>query len=155
MQLQYLPIAEAQTDDVVQYFKPNNRSTGFINESLYITREPYISDGYHTHHAGPGTIRVKFDTNRSQNGWAEGYFKLVKTKTGNHAKVGDLCILIKDHPNSTLGPKCNTVFRATGIRNNVVISDIPTPFGSPTWEIPQHLFKVLVTPQHITKPKPL
>lgn len=156
MPLQYLPITEAQTDDVVRYFNPNNRSTGFINESLYITREPYISDGYPRHPAGPGTIRVKFDTNRRQNGWAEGYFKLVRTKPGNQAKVGDLCIMIQDHPNRECGPKCNTVFRVTEIRNDLIISDIPAPIGHPTWALPTHLFKVLVQhPQRISKTKPL
>ena len=155
MPLQYLPITEAQTDDVVQFYK-STPSSGFTNTHLYVTREPYISDGYSTHHAGPGTIRVKFDTNRRQNGWAEGYFKLVKTKPGNQAKVGDVCIMIQDHINRDNGPKCNTIFKVTEIRGDFVISNIPATIGYSTWALPTYLFKVLVQhPQHISKTKPL
>lgn len=155
MPLQYLPITEAQTDDVVQFCKPSP-SHGFIDTHLYVTREPYIANGYRTHSAGPGHIKIKFDADRDPNGWAEGYFKLVRTKPGNQAKVGDVCIMIQDHPNRDYGPKCNTVFKVTEIRGTLIISDIPAPIGHPTWALPTHLFKVLVQHhQRISKTKPL
>lgn len=154
MQFQYLPIEQTQAGDVVQAVRD---SGGFTLNKLYIASAPYnFSGGYRNADVGPGTIDVVQDDNNTSNGWGEGCFKLVATKPGDQAKVGDLCIMIHNHSNVELGPKCNTVFRVTGICGNYVRSDIPAPIGYPTWHLHINLFKVLVPQtQRITKTKPL
>lgn len=154
MKFRYLPIQETQTDDVVQFYR-STKTAYFTNNNFYVTRKPYDPTGYSTGD-DPGTISVKFDDCRDKNGWAEDYFKLVATKPGLEAKVGDLCIMIQDHPNIK-GPKCNTVFRVTSLSSNdYILSDIPAPTGNPTWIIRRSLCSVLIPhSQRISRTKQL
>ena len=46
MLLQYLPITETKTDDVVQFVHPYNFFRDFTYKQFYIAREPYLPTGY-------------------------------------------------------------------------------------------------------------
>lgn len=154
MKLQYLPIQQTQENDVVQAVRDSN---GFTTNKLYITSAPYnFSGGYRSADVGPGTINVVQDDNNTGNGWGEQCFKLVKTKPGSEAKVGDICIMIHNHPNQE-GPKINTTFKVIEIKaSDLVMTDIDAPIGYPTWVMPTYLFKVLYSsPTRITRTKPL
>lgn len=155
MQFQYLPIQQTQAGDVVQCFRA---SDGFTLNKLYIASAPYnFSGGYRSSSIGPGTIDVVQDDYNASNGWGEKCFKLVKTKPGTEAKVGDICIMTHNHFNHE-GPKINTVFRVIErlTFSNVIMSDIPATFGDPTWGIHQELCRVIYSPSaRITRTKPL
>lgn len=154
MNLQYLPIEQTQAGDVVQGV---TNGSGFTVNKLYITSAPYnFSGGYRNASVGPGTIDVKLDDNNTNNGWGEKCFKLVKTKPGTEAKVGDICIMTHNHPNQE-GPKINTIFRVNYLTSSHIIrSDIPAPIGDPTWGILPELCRVLYSPStRITRTKPL
>lgn len=154
MKLQYLPIQQTQENDVVQAVRG---SDGFTANKLYITSAPYsLSGGYRNTSVGPGSIDVVQDDYNFSNGWGEECFKLVKTKPGTEAKVGDICIMTHNHPNQE-GPKINTIFRVIShfTFSNIIMSDIPAPFGY-TWSIHQGLCKVIYSPPtRITRTKPL
>lgn len=155
MPLQYLPIEQTQTGDVVQCV---TNGSGFTLGRLYITSAPYnFSSGYRNASNGPGTIDVVQDDRNHGNGWGEQCFKLVKTKPGSEAKVGDICIMAHNHPNQE-GPKVNTVFRVVDYLTffNAIMSDIPAPYGDSTWGIHSELCRVIYSPStRITRTKPL
>ena len=155
MKLQYLPIEQTQAGDVVQCI---TNGSGFTLGKLYIASAPYnFSGGYRNTSNGPGTIDVVQDDRNHGNGWGEKCFKLIKTKPGTEAKVGDICIMTHNHPNRE-GPKINTIFKAVDYRTSfdVIVSDIPAPFGDPTWNIFPELCRVLCSPStRITRTKPL
>jgi hypothetical protein len=76
---EYLPIELGRKGDVVECIK---NSTSFTSGELYVLREA----------VGHYCRVVLYDKECTENGLSKDYFKLVKTKPGSEAKVGDTVI---------------------------------------------------------------
>ena len=86
MEYEYLPIELARPGDIVQYV--GDPDISFTVNKLYIVREDFNPDDY----SGKGMITVTEDDEGIQNGWSGDRFKLVTTKPGSEAKVGDIIV---------------------------------------------------------------
>lgn len=82
----YRPISEAKPDDIVEYTGVDI-SDGFTTERLYIVKAPNDAYGF--------LIVARDDNGLTINGMAPKYFKLLTTRPGTEAKVGDIVYCIR------------------------------------------------------------
>lgn len=89
IEYEYLPIEQAKKGDIVQCICSNMESYANIR---YTYGKIYITDGLDEYNNMCITIK-KCDNGFEDDSWYKDNFKLVKTKPGKHAKIGDHVIM--------------------------------------------------------------
>ncbi len=120
--LEYLPIDQAKPGDIVEFNYPK-LSSALTHKRLYT---------FKTHYPG-GNIMVARNDDGRQSGKKPEYFKLVKTKPGSEAKVGDEIIMLTDMnyyspkiPGG--GPKADSIWTVSSIGiDGTIHYGVPVP----------------------------